>query len=70
MPLVVVQGLKIGYGVGVKHRLTLGSLRKYAKDGPLSVAENSRALLAVSLGVAMVKNDDTGSFRMVKSGTS
>ena len=45
------------------------SLRKYAKDGPLSVDQNSRALLAVSLGVAMVKNDDTGSFRMVKSGT-
>ena len=45
------------------------SLRKYAKDGPLSVDHESRALLAVSLSVAMVKIDETGSFKMVKSGT-
>ena len=45
------------------------SLRQSAKDGPLSVDQKSRQLLAVSLSVAMVKNDDTGSFRMVKSGS-
>ena len=45
------------------------SLRQAAKDGPLSVHQDSRALLAVSLSVATVKNDDTGSFKMVKSGT-
>ena len=67
----------VGRGARIEDRIwrwseasfDIRSLRKYAKDGPLSVAENSRALLAVSLGVAMVKNDDTGSFRMVKSGS-
>ena len=42
--------------------------RKAAKDGPLAVAEPSRALLAASLSAAMVKNDDQGSVRMVKRG--
>ena len=45
------------------------ALRRAAKDGPLSIDHQSRALLAVSLSVAMVKNDDTGSFKMVKSGS-
>ena len=40
--------------------------RKAAKDGPLAVAQGSRALLAASLAGAMVKNDDQGSVRMVK----
>ena len=46
------------------------ALRKLSLDGPLSVAEGSRALLAASLGVAMVKSDEQGSTRMVKRGSS
>ena len=42
------------------------ALRKGAADGPLSVDEGSRPLLAASLAVAMVKNDDQGSCRLVK----
>ena len=41
-------------------------MRKYAKDGPLSVAPQSRPLLEASLSVALVKNDDQGSYRLVK----
>ena len=44
----------------------IGALRKLAKDGPLSVAPESRGLLTASLAVASVKNDDGGSVRMVK----
>ena len=36
------------------------SLRKFAKDGPLAVDEDSRLLLATSLSKATVKNDDQG----------
>ena len=46
------------------------SLRALAKDGPLAVAEGSRAILAASLSVALVKNDDQGSTRLVKRGTN
>ena len=46
------------------------ALRKYAKDGPLSVAKESRSLLTASLTVAMVKNDDQGSVRLAKRGTN
>ena len=46
------------------------SLRKYAADGPLSVALDSRPLLAASLAVAMVKTDDQGSVRLAKRGTN
>ena len=42
------------------------ALRKRAADGPLAVAEGSRPLLAASLAVALVKNDDQGSCRLVK----
>ena len=42
------------------------ALRKAAADGPLGVAEGSRALMAASLAVAMVKSDDAGSVRLVK----
>ena len=41
-------------------------LRRMAKDGPLSVEARSRPLLEASLAVARVKNDDMGSFRLVK----
>ena len=43
------------------------ALRKIAVDGPLSVAENSRALLTASLSKALVKNDESGNVRMVKN---
>ena len=42
------------------------ALRKYALDGPLSVAPAARALIAASLAVAMVKPDDHGNVRLVK----
>ena len=44
------------------------ALRKLAKDGPLSVAPESRLLLAASLSVATVKSDDQGNTRLVKLG--
>lgn len=46
------------------------SLRKLAADGPLTVAEPSRLLLAASLSVALVKNDDQGNTRLAKRGTN
>ena len=46
------------------------ALRSRAVDGPFSVAECSRDLLAASLSVAMVKNDDGGSVRLIKKGTN
>ena len=42
------------------------SLRRLSKDGPLSVAESSRPLLAASLAAAMVKGDDQGNTRLTK----
>ena len=60
---------------GVEARITrwssstfdIRALRALAADGPLAVAEDSRLLLAASLAVAQVKNDDAGNTRMVKS---
>ena len=46
------------------------ALRSHTKDGPFAVAECSRSLLAASLAVAMVKNDDQGSTRLVKKDTN
>lgn len=46
------------------------ALRKIALDGPLSVEAESRLLLTASLSVAMVKNDDQGSTRLVKRGAN
>ena len=46
------------------------SLRALAKDGPLAVDDGSRAIIAASLSVALVKNDDQGSTRLVKRGTN
>ena len=46
------------------------ALRRYALDGPLSVAAGSRDLIAASLAVATVKTDDQGSVRLVKRGTN
>ena len=42
------------------------ALRKMTKDGPLSVEKGSRSILQASLSVAFIKNDDQGSFRLVK----
>ena len=46
------------------------ALRKLAADGPLTCEESSRALLAASLSVAMVVNDDQGNARLRKRGTN
>lgn len=46
------------------------ALRRYALDGPLSVALGSRILIAASLAVATVKTDDQGSVRLAKRGTN
>ena len=46
------------------------ALRKFAVDGPFSVAETSRPLLAASLAAALVKSDDQGSVRLVKRGSN
>ena len=46
------------------------ALRSKTKDGPFAVAPDSRSLLAASLAVATVKNDDQGSTRLVKRGTN
>ena len=46
------------------------ALRRYALDGPLSVAAESRDLIAASLAAATVKTDDQGSARLVKRGTN
>ena len=42
------------------------ALRCGAADGGLSVAEDSQDLIAASLSVAQVKNDDAGNFRLSK----
>ena len=46
------------------------ALRKLAKDGPLSVSDDSRMLIATSLSRAQVKNDDAGNVRQVKHGVN
>ena len=46
------------------------ALRSLALDGPLSVDEDSQALLATSISRATVKSDESGSFRLVKRGTN
>ena len=42
------------------------ALRKMAADGPLAVPEACRSLFEASLAVAIVRNDDQASFRLVK----
>ena len=46
------------------------ALRRLVKDGPFTVEALSRPLLAASLSVAMVKNDDQGNTRLVKKGSN
>ena len=45
----------------------INDLRKMVKDGPMVVSQESRSLIAASLAVATVQNEDGGSSRMVKS---
>ena len=46
------------------------ALRSRTKDGPFAVSQCSRSLLAASLAVCTVKNDDGGSVRLIKKGTN
>lgn len=48
----------------------INALRRAAKDGPLTVAEASRPLMAASLAVATTKTDDAGNVRLSKRGTN
>ncbi len=61
-------------GVPIEERITrwseaaadIRATRKMAMDGPLNVAHSSRPLLAASMSVAMVQNDTSGNFRLIK----
>ena len=46
------------------------AVRQLAVDGPLCLEPESRALLAASLSVCMVKNDDQGNTRLAKKGSN
>ena len=46
------------------------ALRRLVKDGPLSVEAHSRPLLAASLSVSMVRNDDQGNTRLTKKASN
>ena len=46
------------------------ALRRFAKDGPLSCDPGSMGLLAASLAVTMVQNDDSGNVRLVKKSSN
>ena len=46
------------------------ALRRLVKDGPFTLEEHSRPLLAASLSVAMVKNDGGGNTRLVKKASN
>ena len=43
------------------------ALRKMVKDGPLAIEEDSRAIVLHSLTNSLIKNDDQGSCRLIKS---
>ena len=44
--------------------------RRVALDGPLAIAQESRALLSASLAVAKVESDTSGNVRLTKRGTN
>ena len=46
------------------------AIRSQTRDGPLSLAPLSRALIQASLAVCRVRNDDQGSVRLIKRGTN
>ena len=62
-------------GISVDGRVTrwseaandIRSLRMLVRNGPFSMAESSRGLMAAGLSVATVKSDDSGNSRLVKS---
>ena len=68
----------VGTGARIEDRVTrwsdasydIRATRKAARDGPMACVPEARALIKASLSVAMVKNDDQGSVRMVKRGTN
>ena len=68
----------VKHGVRLEPRVTrwseasedIRALRRGVKDGPLTVAPECRALIEASLSAAMVKNDDSGSTRLVKAGSN
>ena len=62
-------------GIPIEARVTqwseasfdIRALRRFCKDGPFSCEIVSRGLVASGLSVAMVKNDDAGNSRLIKS---
>ena len=46
------------------------ALRRLVKDGPFNIEPESLPLLAASLSVSMVKNDDAGNVRLIKKGVN
>ena len=68
----------VGSGVAILPRVTrwseatadISALRRIVRDGPLSCHESSRSLVAASLAACRVKNDEQGSVRLVKRGTT
>ena len=62
-------------GISIEPRVTrwfeaasdIRDLRRLCKDGPFSLEESSRSLMAASLSVATIKSDDTGNSRLIKS---
>ena len=46
------------------------ALRRLVKDGPFNIEPGSVPLLAASLSVSMVKNDDAGNVRLIKKGVN
>ena len=46
------------------------ALRRIVRDGPLTIEESTRPLLAASLSEAYVKNDETGNVRLAKRGSN
>ena len=62
-------------GINIEPRVTrwfeaasdIRDLRRLCKDGPFSMEESSRSLMAAGLSVATVKSDGSGNSRLVKS---
>ena len=68
----------IGRSCNVEARVTqwssaaadIRALRRICRDGPLSIPERDRLLIATSLSVSYVKSDDAGNSRLSKRGTA
>ena len=46
------------------------SLQRFTRDGPFTVVEEARPLIAASLAVSLVKHDESGSSRLIKRGSN